>query len=300
MEKSCNLTEGAITSNHIIREAISIQCDKIYDACRQKECCEDLRVWFCPEEQALVNEATSVKVKKAELIWVFEDIEPVTFNHGYYAVDLKYYFNVKVELHKGISPAVTCQGLAVFNKKVILFGSEGETKTYTSKFVPTGSIEHVWKKTDLPKIEVQTMDPVALGACFCKDKKHHHHKHMECEGEHEEHEGGHEHEHENINFPENVMALYGGNIDCGHHKKHVCVTLGLFSIIKIMRSVQVLMPSYGYMPIKECEGNREDEPCSLFSRIHFPSNEFFPPEKKKFPKYEAYPGSTKDERIMCR
>jgi len=301
MENMCNLTEGAITSNHVIREAISIQVDKIYDSCKQKECCEDLRVWFCPEKQALANEATSVKVKKAELIWVSEDIEPVTFNRGYYSVDLKYFFNVKIELKKDMMKPIVIDGLATYDKKVILFGSEGDTKSYTSKMVPHG-IEHTWKKNDLPKVVVQTMDPVALGAKLKKCKKHHkHHIDCECEGEDKQDGGNENYEPErNINIPDGVKAIYGGDMDCRCHGKEVLVTVGLFSIIKIMRSVQALIPSYGYMPIKECDCGREGEPCSLFSRLQFPSNEFFPPEKKKFPKYEAYPSSTKDDRIPCR
>jgi hypothetical protein len=32
------------------------------------------------------------------------------------------------------------------------------------------------------------------------------------------------------------------------------------------------------MPEKECPGTITDDPCTLFSRIHFPVEEFFPPD----------------------
>ena len=32
------------------------------------------------------------------------------------------------------------------------------------------------------------------------------------------------------------------------------------------------------MPDKACQGSTEDDPCSMFSRIHFPIDEFFPPD----------------------
>ena len=32
------------------------------------------------------------------------------------------------------------------------------------------------------------------------------------------------------------------------------------------------------MPEKECIGSTEDDPCTMFSRIRFPVEEFFPPD----------------------
>jgi hypothetical protein len=37
------------------------------------------------------------------------------------------------------------------------------------------------------------------------------------------------------------------------------------------------------MPEKECIGPGDDDPCSLFSRISFPVNEFFPPDTVECP-----------------
>lgn len=97
--------------------------------------------------------------------------------------------------------------------------------------------------------------------------------------------------------PEEVLGCFDMKPDFHDRHKTVVVSLGLFSVVKIIRNTEILIPSYGHAPLKSCNGERDDEPCSLFSRIHFPMDEFFPPESKKFPKYEAFPSSTLDERI---
>ena len=61
------------------------------------------------------------------------------------------------------------------------------------------------------------------------------------------------------------------------------VSLGVFSIIKLERHVQLLIPSYDFcIPQKECVGATDDNPCDLFDRIDFPVDEFFPPERGEF------------------
>ena len=50
-------------------------------------------------------------------------------------------------------------------------------------------------------------------------------------------------------------------------------------IVRLERDTQLVVPAYDYcMPEKECPGTITDDPCTLFSRIHFPVEEFFPPD----------------------
>ena len=61
--------------------------------------------------------------------------------------------------------------------------------------------------------------------------------------------------------------------------KKLLVTLGQFSIIRLERDTQLLIPAYDYcLPEKECVGSSEDDPCTMFGRISFPVDEFFPPD----------------------
>ena len=55
--------------------------------------------------------------------------------------------------------------------------------------------------------------------------------------------------------------------------------IGLFIIVQIVRNVQMLIPTYDFcIPEKECTASSSDSPCDVFSRIDFPTDEFFPPK----------------------
>lgn len=84
------------------REAVCIHTDKIYDSCRDKDCLENIRVYLTTCGQEIVDKAINVKFTKAEVIWVFTDVEPVPFNRGFYSIDLRYFFRVKLSVFTGI------------------------------------------------------------------------------------------------------------------------------------------------------------------------------------------------------
>ena len=59
----------------------------------------------------------------------------------------------------------------------------------------------------------------------------------------------------------------------------VVVTIGLFSIIKLTRMVQLLIPAFDFcIPTRECVSAREENACDLFDTIDFPFDQFFPPQ----------------------
>lgn len=57
------------------KEAVCIHTDKVYDSCRDKDCLENIRVYLTAQDQSVVDRAINVKCTKAEIIWVFSDIE---------------------------------------------------------------------------------------------------------------------------------------------------------------------------------------------------------------------------------
>ena len=72
---SREISPGPITNGgNCIKEAVCIHTDKVYDSCRDKECLQDLRVYFTVEDQAIVDNATSVKITKSEVLWVYTDV----------------------------------------------------------------------------------------------------------------------------------------------------------------------------------------------------------------------------------
>lgn len=139
------------------KEAVCIHTDKVYDSCRDKDCLENIRVYFTSCGQSVIDEAISVKCTKAEIIWVFSDIEAVPFNRGYYSIDLKYFFRVKLAVFTGAGRPTEIEGLATFDKKVILFGSEGNAKIFESRYTEDAFDPQLWKKTNMPHAIVEVV-----------------------------------------------------------------------------------------------------------------------------------------------
>lgn len=61
-----------------ISQCMSIHTRKITDSCRDKDCIEDLRVYLTTNSQAILDAATNARVRCAELITTYIDVETVT------------------------------------------------------------------------------------------------------------------------------------------------------------------------------------------------------------------------------
>ena len=240
--KNCNANCGSENScDTNFREAVCIHTDKIYDSCRDKDCLENIRVYFTACGQEIIDKAISVKCTKAEVIWVFTDVEAVPFNRGFYSVDLKYFFKVTLAVFTGVGRPTEVEGLATFDKKVILFGSEGNAKIFKSKYKEDAFDPQLWKKTNLPNAVVEVVDPITLGAKLVdvRDKKS-----CCCDDDFDL-----------ASVPESVCRVFEDSFIPGNETKNVFVSLGVFSIIKLERKVQLLIPSYDFcIPQKECVG----------------------------------------------
>ena len=60
------------------RQSMSIHTRKITDSCRDKDCIEDLRVYLSCGSQAVLDSAANVRVRCAELINTYIDVETLT------------------------------------------------------------------------------------------------------------------------------------------------------------------------------------------------------------------------------
>ena len=243
------------TNSNAFKEAVCIDAGRIYDSCSDKDCLEDLQVYFTETEQAKIDRALSVKAKSVEVLNVFLEVEPIPFNRGFYSVDMTFYFLVNLAAYyTPVSTADTVTGIAFFSKKVILYGSEGNVKVFSSE-MPFGGNGNV---SDSPRAVVQAVTPIVLSSrvadcCECEN--------CGCE----------------LNFPECVSGCFGGNFVVPSSGRKVLLTLGLFTIVQLERRVQMLIPAYDFcIPGKECV-TTTDDPCEVFKHIKFPTNEFFPP-----------------------
>jgi hypothetical protein len=232
-------------------EAVCIHTRKIYDSCRDKDCVEDLRVYPCISSQPYIESAFSVRPISANLLFADVDVDEISFNRGYYTVDVTYFYEVVGTTFPGEN---IIRGLAVFNKRVMLFGSEGSAKVFSSNNLDTV------EGADQPIAVVECVDPILLhlklvDACpttLTADIR---------------------------DVPETILSHFGEDLVLTDGTRILLATLGQFSIIRLERDSQLVVPVYDYcFPDKECTGSSEDDPCTLFSRIRFPVEEFFPPD----------------------
>ena len=77
-----------------LHDALSIHTRKVTDSCRDKDCIEDLRVYLMKDSQALLDTAAGAKVRCAELLYTYIDVEPVAFNRNRYCIDTTFFYRI--------------------------------------------------------------------------------------------------------------------------------------------------------------------------------------------------------------
>lgn len=243
------------------KEAVCIDAGRVYDSCCDRDCLEDLRCLFTADAQALVNNAISVRLRTAEVLNVYIDVQPVNFNKGFYSCDLTFFFQLGFDLYTAPN---TCpesvMGIATYSKRVILYGSDGNVKLFTNTVNDVCETTNpAVKSTNSPKCVVQAVDPIPLSARIGEIR--------DC--------------YENVCcIPKCVCECVGGDVvtDTPTGTPTIFVTLGLFTVIQLIRNVQMLIPVYDFcIPEKVCTDST-DRPCDAFKKIKFPTEDFFPPK----------------------
>ena len=258
------IVPGPVSGSKDTCEAVCIHTKKIYDACRDKDCIEDLRFYPTQSGQEILNRAQSVKGGKAELLYTYINVEPVAFNRGCYSVDMRFFYRVTISAFCSSSRAMEVEGLCVFDKRVILFGGEGTAKVFSSRVRLDALDQQLIEQSNMPIAVVEAVDPIVLGAklvdcCDCRC--------CDCDP---------------CEIPTCVCQCFSCDLTPGDDYRRVFVTLGQFSIIRLERDSQLLMPVYDYcLPDKSCNcgsGCSCDDPCEMFQNISFPVDQFFPPK----------------------
>ena len=236
-----------------LRGAMSIHTRKITDSCRDKDCIEDLRVYLTTGSQSILENATSVRVRCAELLHTAMEVHPVAFDRSHYCIDVTFYYRILVDaVVQGCRPA-TLYGLSVFSKKVVLCGEDAKSHVYVSD-------RHQVQNND-PVAAVEVLDPMVLGSklrdvcdCGC------------CQDP-------------TPMIPQGIRDLFDEDLCMCSERRRLYVTLGQFSIIRLERDAQLVVPVLAYsIPNKECTdgaGPAED-PCEMFAKIPFPTAQFSP------------------------
>ena len=262
---------GPVSDCNGIREAVCIHTRKIYDSCRDKDCIEDLRFYPKLQYVDVINRALSVKGGTATLLHVYVDVEPVSFNRGFFTVDLRFFYAVTLQAYLSSPVPVSVEGLCVFDKRVILFGSEGNAKIFSSKLKPGEPDLQMLHRNNVPHAVVEAVDPIVLDARIM------------------EHCGKRDCDCDLCEVPSFVSNCFDGTLSFGDDARRIYVTLGQFSIVRLERDSQLLIPVYDYcMPEKDCSCGSgscccNEDPCAIFRNIKFPVGEFFPPNTVRIP-----------------
>lgn len=243
-----------------LRQAMSIHTRKITDSCRDKDCIEDLPVYLTAGSQRALDGSANTRVRCAELLSTYIDVEPVTFDRNHYCVDITFYYRILADTIIGANRPATLCGLAVFTKRVVLCGEESCAHIYHSDLRPCTADAITRNLANRPTAVVEALDPMVLSsrvreACECGGR--------DCP----------------MQMPDWVKTMFDEDLVLQGDRRRLYVTLGQFSIVRLERDAQLIVPVMDYsIPTKECcdsPGCAED-PCELFSRIPFPAAQFTP------------------------
>lgn len=244
------------TNSTNFKEAVCLSAGRVYDSCCDRDCLEDLTVFYSAVDQQTVSSAQSVRLRSAQVVNANIDVQPVNFHKGYYTCNMNLYFYVTSDvIPSGATLPTQLNGLAAFQKQVVLYGSEGAVSTFSS-LTPDATIDPNTLNGNAPRCIVETVDPVALSSELYTPAT------------------------APIvpAFPQSVIDLLGEPVVApAEGTQAVEVTLGLFTIVELVRDVQILVPSYDFsFPEKRCI-DTTDSPCDVFRSICFPTDDFFPP-----------------------
>ena len=257
------VTAGPVSNANGIREAVCIHTKKIFSSCRDKDCIEDILFYPTVTAQAVLANAQSIRGGRVELIHVGVDVEPVSFNRGFYTVDMRFYYRVTLQAVTNGTRYTEVEGLATFDKRVILFGSTARAKVYSSWPTPCGPDCPINLSANMPTAIVEAVDPLLLCAKF-----------VDCScGCCDAGIGG--------VWPCIAAAFDEPLVFNDLGTRRVCISIGQFSMVRLERDTQLLVPVYDYcIPSGACavvsSTNCEDA-CEMFDSVEFPVDDFFPP-----------------------
>lgn len=232
---------------------------KVYDSCRQQDCLDPSLIG--PARAACNSSYCGITVSQGEIIVppanaagvtvtdlrvervVIVSKTPSNFKLGFWDIDLKYVFSYKITFRDINGDSLCCvKAHSVFNKMVTLFGS-ATTESVIS--------------TDLLNCAGTTIDVNADPFVWVESKA----------------------------VP--LKAVLGfDNCCCDDGRNHddadvVNVTIGLFTIIKLYRLVNLVVSSRGFCIPEKCEESFRN-PCDFFADQDFPMDVFAPPQKPEF------------------
>jgi len=266
VERNCDNDEvlGAVGQNldpRRLREECIIAL-KVYDSCRQQDCLTPAEIGparaaecVCigdehinegdiidPPSDAAAVTIDRLRVKKIIIV----DKEPNAFKNGFWDIDIKYVFEYRLTFREADGSVIgSVRANSIFNKKVTLFGSVGSDLVIATDLLQLGRGDSATLDSE-PFILVEAK-AVALAA--------------------------------ELRF---TRLRNVGREDFAPQPNEVLVTIGLFTIIKLFRIVNLTVESRGFCIPPECEEISPLNPCEFFDSLDFPMDIFAPPQRPEF------------------
>ncbi len=248
------------------KDNVCVDSMQILDSCKDKDCFEDVRVYLTEFGQDVIEKTGNVKVKDTKVVCVNVQADPIQFNKGFYQITVRVYTKLCFEACLCPGKSQEFEGVAVTEKKVVLYGGEGFVRVFRSTPIDDGFCSEPCdfeEGSNKPTVVVEMVDPMALSVkvkekcnctcdCCC----------CTCVEE----------------LPKNVCCQVNGClVDHAGLQKLLYVTLGFFSVIRIERPGQFILSAEEYcVPDKECMPMDEEDPCAVFAKMAFPTAQFCP------------------------
>ena len=158
--------DSKFCSNPHQKENICIDTYRVLDSCRDKDCFENVRVFLTEFGEEIIDRTSAIRAKCAKIVSAYIDINDVPFNRGFYQLNIKMYVKLIFEACISHGNIQEFEGIAILEKKVILYGSEGNVNVFKSEEGITGFCNcHPCdgnRSSNLPRAILEVVDPIVL------------------------------------------------------------------------------------------------------------------------------------------
>jgi len=250
----------ACSGNGNSKDTVCIEANRGLDSCRDRDCYENVQVILTNFGNEIVERTGNIRVKDSCIAWSNITVDPVAFNKGFYTVNIRLYIRLIFEGCVAPGRSQEFDGIAVVDKKVILYGGENNLNVFKSNGnssfcdVP---IDLCCTEKNTPTAVTELVDPIILNAKIVEKHNHHHYCCCSCH-----------------DIPEGVARGVNGTLsdDCD---RILVVSIGIFSVVRLVRPAQYLIHATEYtVPDKECLSHSDENPCDIFKCMEFPIDEF--------------------------
>ena len=137
-ENRNNCCGGSNASSSSCKTAI-IDTSRVLDTCKDRDCYENTRVYLTACGEKILENSSNLRTKSAKILGAYVGLNEVPFNCGFYQLTARYYVKLCFEVCiNGTNRTQEIEGLAVLEKRVVLYGGESNVNIFKSSGTPDG------------------------------------------------------------------------------------------------------------------------------------------------------------------